>query len=241
MPFTYEYPRPSLTVDVVVFGFDPTNERDPLQVLLIRRNEPPFEGAWALPGGHVHVSDEGNQGESLETAALRELNEETGLKVEYIEQLYTFATPGRDPRGRVVSVAYFALVRSADHRPMAGSDAAEASWFGLDRIVRHQLAFDHGQILTTALTRLEGKVRYAPIGFNLLPSEFTLPEMQLLYEAVLQRRLDASNFRKRILAMGILKETGEKASSGVGRPASLYRFDKKAYDRAVKGGFNFEV
>lgn len=240
MPFTYKYPRPALAVDCVVFGFDPAPAGASLKVLLIKRLDEPFKGKWAIPGGHVDVSDEGDQGESLEEAALRELNEETGLKVDHLEQLYTFATPGRDPRGRVVSVAYFALVRESDHKAIAGSDAAEAMWFDVGNVSPTHLAFDHGEILRMALQRLEGKVRYAPLGFNLLPPKFTLPDLQRLYEAVLRRNLDPSNFRKRILAMGILTDTGEEGSTGY-RPARLYRFDKKAYDRAVKGGFNFEV
>jgi len=127
MPFTYDYPRPGLTVDTVILGFDAVD--GVLRVLMIRRRNDPFKDHWAIPGGFVHVSDRGRQGETIEAAARRELAEETGIRVAYLEQLYTFGAPGRDPRGRVVSVAYLALVRQSDHTPRAGSDAAEARWF----------------------------------------------------------------------------------------------------------------
>lgn len=242
MPFTYQYPRPSLAVDCVVFGFSESAASQPprLEVLLIRRNEEPFKGRWALPGGHVHVSDTGNQGEDLETAARRELNEETGVQVNYLEQLYTFGDPGRDPRGRVISVAYFALVRSKDHETQAGSDADEARWFPMP-VADKDLAFDHPKILDLAFKRLQMKVRYAPLGFNLLPAKFRLSQLQDLYEAVLGRPLDKRNFRKRILAMGILKEAGDDDAVRPGPRAQLYRFDKRAYDLAVKNRFNFEI
>lgn len=237
--YSYEYPRASLTVDCVVFGFDPTAAS--LKVLLVRRLDDPFKGSWALPGGFVNVSDEDPQGESLEEAAMRELNEETGLKIEYLEQLYTFGTPGRDPRGRVVSVAHFALVKTKDHKVVAGSDASEATWFEVANVRPASLAFDHAEILKVGLARLEAKVRWAPIGFNLLPAEFTLTELQGLYEVVLRRPLDKRNFRKRILAMKILTEVGTTGEGRMGRPARLYRFDKRAYNAAVKTGFNFEI
>lgn len=239
MPFTYKYPRPALTVDCVVFGFDPNDRDNPLKVLLIKRLDEPFKGKWALPGGHVDVSDTG-VGETPEQAAHRELSEETGLTVGYMEQLYTFASPTRDPRGYVASVAYFALVKTADHTVTAGSDASEAIWVSVNNIRREGLAFDHGDILKKGMERLETKVRWAPIGFNLLPEEFTLGELQRLYEAVLQRSLDKRNFRKRILAMGVLTEVGVTSGRPT-RPARLYRFNKEAYDAAVKRGFNFEI
>ncbi len=229
MSFCYEHPRPALTVDCVVFGFD---EQD-LKVLLIQRGLPPYEGKWALPGGFVHVD------EALEAAALRELSEETGLGKVYLEQLYTFGEPERDPRERVVSVAYYALVKLSDHRIQAATDARNAAWFPVSD--PPSLAFDHDQILDTALARLKGKVRYRPIGFELLPPKFTLSQLQHLYEAVLETSLDKRNFRKKILAMGILEELDEVEQDVAHRAARLYRFDKPAYRELTKQGFHFEL
>ena len=229
MPHTYEYPRPALTVDCVVFGLD---EQD-LKVLLVRRGLPPFEGRWALPGGFVLME------ETLDDAARRELREETGLKDVYLEQLYTFGDVRRDPRGRVVSVAYYALVNLADHRVQAATDASDAAWFAASDLPR--LAFDHDRILDAASQRLKGKVRYQPIGFELLPEKFTLSQLQRLYETVLERPLDKRNFRKKILSMGVLVETDEVQTDVSHRAARLYRFDEDKYRRLRKKGFNFEI
>jgi 8-oxo-dGTP diphosphatase len=249
MPYTYKFKRPSFTVDIVMFGVDRSRAKPKLQVLLIKRDskekgpESAFQGFWAIPGGFVEVDDEGDQGESLEEAAHRELGEETGVKVEYLEQLYTFGKPKRDPRGRVISVAYFALVQAKHHvanSETADSDAEDAGWFDLDKLEPlRPLAFDHDDILKMALQRLQAKVRYAPIGFNLMPEKFTLRELQELYEAVLFRPLDKGNFRKKVLAMSILKEVGVQGTKY--RESKLYRFDKKAYNHAVENGFNFEI
>jgi 8-oxo-dGTP diphosphatase len=229
MPHTYEYPRPALTVDCVVFGLD---EQD-LKVLLVRRGLPPFEGRWALPGGFVRME------ETLDDAARRELREETGLKDVYLEQLYTFGDVRRDPRGRVVSVAYYALVNLADHSVQAATDASDAAWFAASDLPR--LAFDHDRILDAASQRLKGKVRYQPIGFELLPEKFTLSQLQRLYETVLERPLDKRNFRKKILSMGVLVETDEVQQDVAHRAARLYRFDEEKYRRLRKKGFNFEI
>jgi 8-oxo-dGTP diphosphatase len=227
MPHTYEYPRAALTVDCVVFGLD---EGD-LKVLLIQRDLKPFEGKWALPGGFVRVE------ESLEDAARRELAEETGLKDIFLEQLYTFGAPDRDPRERVVSVAYYALVSLAEHKPQAATDARQAAWFSVDDAP--DLAFDHEHILATALARLRGKVRYEPIGFELLPAKFTLGQLQHLYEVVLEERLDKRNFRKKILGMGLLVDTGEIQQDVAHRAARLHRFDERKYQQLRKRGFSF--
>jgi len=248
MAFTYEYPRPQVTVDCVVFGIGPDTEEEAApesarlvcKVLLIQRKGEPHKGRWALPGGFVEVTDEGAQGADLEAAAHRELKGETGVEVDYLEQLYTFGAPGRDPRGRTITVAYYALVRSTDHVARAADDAAAVRWLPLGGAAGFSFAFDHADVVRKATERLQAKVRYAPIGFNLLPPKFTLSELQHLYEAILLRDLDKRNFRKRILAMGILAEAGRQENVPH-RAATLYRFDKRAYDRAVKQGFNFEV
>jgi len=228
MAFTYEYPRPALTVDCVVFGFDGAG----LQVLLIRRGIEPFLGAWALPGGFVLMD------EDLEAAARRELEEETGLKDVYLEQLQSFGAPGRDPRGRVVSVAHYALVRPEQHPPKGDTDASDAAWFAAGELPA--LAFDHVEILAVALERLRGKIRYQPVGFELLPQRFTLAQLQALYEAILGRELDKRNFRKKLLAFDFLVPL-EAYAGGSHRPARLHRFDRKKYEALVKRGFLFEL
>jgi len=179
--------------------------------------------------------------ESVDDAARRELREETGLKLNdlYLEQLYTFGDTCRDPRGRVVSVAYYALVNLADHSVQAATDARDAAWFSVSDTP--SLAFDHDQILAAALERLKGKVRYQPIGFELLPPKFTLSQLQRLYETVLERPLDKRNFRKKILSMGVLVETDEIQQDVAHRAARLYRFDEDKYRRLKKKGFNFEI
>jgi len=229
MPFTYEYPRPSLTVDCVVFGLDDGD----LKVLLIQRDIEPFEGKWALPGGFIKLD------EDLDAAAKRELQEETGVSNVFLEQLYTFGTVDRDPRERVVTVAYYALVKLSDHRVKATTDARNAAWFGIGDTPT--LAFDHKQILNTALKRLKGKVRYQPIGFELLPVKFTLTQLQKMYEKILERPLDKRNFRKKILSMDLMIETDEIEQDVAHRAARLYRFDEKKYQRLVQKGFNFEL
>jgi 8-oxo-dGTP diphosphatase len=226
---TYEYPRPALTVDCVVFGMD---EED-LKVLLIKRGLEPFVGKWALPGGFVRME------EALDAAARRELEEEAGIRPSHLEQLYTFGEPGRDPRGRVVTVAYFALVKLSDHRVHASTDAREAAWFSVWDTPK--LAFDHADVLGTALQRLKGKVRYQPIGFELLPPKFTLTQLQRLYEIILERELDKRNFRKKILSMDLLEELDEVEQDVSHRAARLYRFDHKKYKQLEKAGFNFEL
>jgi 8-oxo-dGTP diphosphatase len=210
--FTYDHPHPALSVDVVVF----TLREHRLQVLLIQRGMPPFQGMWALPGGFVHVD------EALESAAQRELEEETGVKEAYLEQLYTYGNPQRDPRERVVSVAYFSLIPSASTmRTEGGSDAASAGWFPVDELPA--LAFDHADILAYALRRLRYKLEYSAVGFELLPETFTLSQIQSTYEIILGERLDKRNFRRRILEAGIIEPTNS-LHSGEGRPARLYRY-----------------
>ena len=227
MSYTYEYPRPALTVDCVIFGMDSSSD---LKVLLIQRGHEPYKDHWALPGGFVDME------EDLENAALRELEEETGVKDVFIEQLYTFGAPGRAPRGRVVSVAYFALVNLDEHPVQASSDARNVNWFSQEKMPA--LAFDHQLIYETALNRLRAKVRYQPVGFELLPEQFTLSQLQKLYETILGvKELNKRNFRTRIQKMGVLNEVG--IQTGVAhRPAKLYSFDKAKYEQLVKERHN---
>lgn len=215
-----------VTVDVVIF----TIRGGALHVLLIRRGIAPFQGRWAIPGGFVH------DGESLERAARRELREETGVSDVYLEQLYSFGDPGRDPRGRVVTVAYFALI--APDRPLkAGTDAADARWFPLDE--RPPLAFDHARILDVAVGRLRNKLEYTTVGFQLLPREFTLTELQRVYEAILGRRLDKRNFRRKIALLGILKALPTRRREGLTRPARLHRFAASRFENLKDRGILF--
>jgi 8-oxo-dGTP diphosphatase len=206
-----DYPRPSVTVDVIIF----TLRGGDLQVLLIKRRNPPFQGMWAIPGGFVAMD------ESLEAAALRELEEETGVRDVYLEQLYTFGDVGRDPRGRVITVAYFALVPVTAIDPHAGSDAAEARWWSAYDLPA--LAFDHADIIAYAVQRVRYKLEYSAVGFELLPEAFTLSQLQSAYEIILAEELDKRNFRRKILSADVIEETGDYRT-GDGRPAKLYRF-----------------
>jgi 8-oxo-dGTP diphosphatase len=221
--------RPALTVDAVVFGLD----EEGLKVLLIERGRPPYAGSWAIPGGFVVA------GEHLEDAARRELEEETGLSGIYLEQLYTFGDPGRDPREHVVSVAWFALVNIRDHLESRGSDASDAAWFPVHDTPK--LAFDHARILETALERLKGKVRYRPVGFELLPPKFSLGQLQHLYETILEQPLDKRNFRKKVLGLGLLVAQGEREKNVARRPAQLYCFDRTKYQQLERKGFEFRI
>lgn len=206
-----EHPRPLVTVDIVIFtlcNYD-------LRVLLIRRKNPPFEGMWAIPGGFVEME------ESLEAAALRELEEETGLRGAYLEQFHTFGDIGRDPRGRVITVAYFALLPAAAPALRAGSDASEAQWWSVRNLP--PLAFDHAKILTCALKKLRSKLQYTALACELLPEMFTLSELQAVYEAILGEKLEKRDFRRRVPAVRLIEATGTYRRDK-GRPAKLYRF-----------------
>ncbi len=231
MPFTYEYPRPAVTVDCVIFGYD--GDHDSLNVLLIERLHEPFKEHWALPGGFIHMT------ETLDQAAKRELMEETGVEPAYLEQLYTFGGIGRDPRGRTITVAYYALVRSMDFQPSGGTDAKTAQWFPIDELP--ELAFDHDDILQTALERVRGKLRYAPIGFGLLPEKFTLSELQHLYETILETDLDKRNFRRKVKDTGLLIDTGEVQQNVPHRAARFYSFNETRYRELEKDGYDFEL
>lgn len=206
------YPNLALSVEIIIFAL----HEQSLQVLLVQRTENPYQGHWAIPGGFVR------EDEALDQAASRELSEKTGLEGVYLEQLYTYGEPQRDPRGRVVTVAYFALVPAdAPIRKNNLSEAAHVAWFPVERLPR--LAFDHNDILSYALRRLRNKLEYTAVGFQLLPEYFTLSEIQHTYEIILGVKLDKRNFRRRILAANIIEPTMHKRT-GEGRPAQLYRF-----------------
>src|SRR6202451_3462424 len=214
-----------VTVDIVIF----TIQSGILRVLLVKRAPAPFQGQFAIPGGFVH------EDEDLDQAALRELREETGVAEVYLEQLYSFGDVGRDTGGCLVAVAYFALI-SADHPLRAGTDAAEAEWWAMDQLPT--LAFDHARILNYALERLRNKLEYTTVGFQLLPEKFTLTELQEIYEAILGKRLDKRNFRRKMALLKILKPLPEYRRGGQ-RPAQLYRFVAARFEKLKDKGILF--
>ena len=221
----------SLTVDAVVFGYD---AKDGLSILLIKRLFEPFKGDWAIPGGFLLV------GESLEKAVERELKEETGIKVNYLEQLYTFGKPDRDPRKHIVTVAYYGLVRRSEFELYASTDAEDAQWFTIENLP--PLAFDHQDIFKMALERLRGKIAYQPIGFELLDEEFPLPDLHRLYETLYGEKIDRRNFSKKILQLDILEDLNKfQAHPGRGRPSKLYKFNRAKYFALKEKGMVFEV
>ncbi|MBX7114256.1 MAG: NUDIX hydrolase [Myxococcaceae bacterium] len=221
-----DYPRPSVAVDLVIFTIADAQ----LRVLLVKRKEHPFKGSWALPGGFVRVGETAaDPGEDLEAAAARELEEETGLSGSrvYLEQLYTFGKANRDPRMRVISVTYFALVRP-DLAPLvqAGGDAAQAAWFHVDGLKKLELAFDHRDIVQMALTRIRGKLDDSPLAFDLVPMTFTIPELRHVHAIVTGLPQDPGNFRRRFNRMldeGLIeKAPGKRITTS--KPATVYRF-----------------
>ncbi len=210
-----DYPQPSVTTDIVIFSII---NRD-LKVLLVKRDVMPFKGKWALPGGFVQMN------ESLEEGAMRELREETGVKNVYLEQLYPFGNPKRDPRGRVITIAYFALINSEKIKLKPSTDVSEAKWFSILKIPC--LAFDHKKILDYAIKRLRWKFEYTPIAFSLLPKKFTMTQLQSLYEIVFKKKFDKRNFRKKILSLNILEEEEIKKDVSY-RPPKLYSLKSNA-------------
>ncbi len=209
--YQYEHPHPALTTDVVIF----TIRDKQLKLLLIMRAGEPYKGKWALPGGFVQ------QDEDLEAGARRELAEETGIAGVYLEQLYTFGAVDRDPRERVITVAYYALIPSDKIVLQAATDAEAVGWFSLDELP--ELAFDHQGIVDMAHERLVAKLDYSTIAFQFMPEEFTLSELQDVYEIILREEMDRRNFRKWVLALEQIEETGEERREGAHRPAKLYR------------------
>lgn len=221
-----------VAVDAIVFGY---SKEEGVSILLIKRKYDPYKGSWAIPGGFV-IDDE-----SLEDAVERELWEETGIKINYLEQLYTFGKPDRDPRTRILSVAYFGLVKSNQFEKLkATTDAEDAAWFNFKKLPK--LAFDHKEILNVAIERLRGKMVYQPIGFELLEKKFPFSDLEHLYTTLLDRPIDRRNFKKKVISLGILDELNEKAkSTGAGRPGNLFQFNKKTYNKLLKEGMHFEI
>jgi 8-oxo-dGTP diphosphatase len=209
--YHYDYPHPAVTADVVIF----TIRDGQLKLLLIRRAAKPYRGKWALPGGFVQID------EALEEAARCELEEETGVSGVYLEQLYTFGAPGRDPRERVITVAYYALIPSEKLQLRAATDAEAVGWFALNDLP--ELAFDHAKIVEKAHQRLVAKLDYSTLAFAFLPKRFTLTDVQQVYEIIRQEAIDKRNFRKWILALDQIEETDEERRDGQHRPARLYR------------------
>jgi 8-oxo-dGTP diphosphatase len=226
-----KYFSSAFTVDNVIFGFD---EGD-LKILLVKRGTTPYKGAWALPGDFVHFK------EKLEVASARVLHELTGLDKVYLEQVETFSEPDRHPMGRVITTAFFSLVKVDDFEIKASGWASNAQWISIQEI--DKLAFDHNEILDACFKKLQRRVRVQPIGFELLPHRFTLTELQHLYEAILEPKdgLDKRNFRKKILAMDLLIDSKEVQEGVAHRPAKLYEFDKYKYEKFVESGFSFEL
>ena len=215
MEYSYKYPRPALTTDCVIFGYD----RRGLSVLLVERGLEPYKGAWALPGGFMRMD------ESADECAARELKEETHLEVSHLEQVGAFSDVHRDPRGRVVTIAYFALVRTVE--VAGGDDAADARWFPIHSLP--QLAFDHKKILEAALQTLKEKIHFEPIGFNLLPEVFTMPDLQAIYENILGTRFDRRNFASKMQRTGILNRIDDRTEDTASRIPVHYSLNAENY------------
>lgn len=224
--YTYEYPRPAVTTDCVIFGFDKAG----LSVLLIERGIEPFKGNWAFPGGFLKMD------EDAESGARRELREETGFESSSIEQFGTFSEVDRDPRGRVITIAYYALVQKGD--VVGGDDAAQARWFPINEVP--QLAFDHDRILRVALKTLKEKIHFQPIGFELMPKVFTMPQLQYLYESILDVKFDRWNFSKKMLKLGLVTEVDDGVPRKGTRNPIKYRFNEEQYELMKSSGFRIE-
>lgn len=224
--YTYDYPRPAVTTDCVIFGYDGKE----LKVLLIERGIEPFKGCWAFPGGFLNMDEDALAG------ARRELEEETGLENAFIEQFHTFSEPGRDPRGRVITIAHYALVKIQEVE--GGDDAAQARWFPIGEVP--PLAFDHDRILRMAMSRLKERIHFEPVGFELLPDVFTMPQLQNLYESILEVHFDRRNFASKMLKLGILEDTGDRPAGASSRIPVSYRFNKEKYNELKAKGFRLE-
>ena len=225
--YTYQYPHPAVTTDCVIFGYD---IREGLSVLLVQRGIDPFKGQWAFPGGFLRMD------EDADTCARRELLEETGFKAASFIQFGTFSDVNRDPRERVITIAYMALVRKGDVQ--GGDDAADARWFPVTSVP--PLAFDHDRILRIALERLKEQIHFHPVGFELLPEVFTLSQLQTLYEAILGVRFDRRNFAAKMQKLGLLQPTGDRPSDAARRIPQTFRFNVQKYEELKRSGFRLE-
>ena len=225
--YKYKYPRPAVTTDCVIFGYD---VKEGLSVLLIKRGIEPFKDHWAFPGGFIRMD------EDAETGARRELREETGLETSCIEQFGCFSEINRDPRDRVITIAYYALVKKSE--VAGGDDASEAHWFPIDNVP--PLAFAHDRILRVALKTLKEKIHFMPIGFELLPSVFTMPQLQELYESILEVKFDRRNFSNKMLKLGILTAVGERPKNAGTRIPVTYKFNEESYAELKSKGFRLE-
>lgn len=226
------YFKSAFTVDNVIFGFDESD----LKVLLIKRSEEPYNQHWALPGYFV-LPDE-----DLDTAARRVLKQLAGLENVFLEQVKSFGAVNRHPFGRVITVAYYSLVKIADFKPRPDYDVAEAvSWHRVSEISELNLAFDHEEMIRVCFETLKRQIRFRPVGFELLPPKFTLTELQHLYEAILETELDKRNFRKKILSMDLIIDLDELQEGVAHRPAKLYQFDQGKYQEFLEQGFTFEL
>ena len=219
----------NLSIDSVVFGFENQN----LEVLLVKRAIKPNKGKWALPGGFI------KKREKIVDAGQRILEETTGIKNIYLEEVGVFDEIDRFPLRRVFTIAHFALVSPENYALHPGIDTSAVQWFRINELPI--LPFDHEQILHAALDKLRTRVRYKPIGFELLPEKFTLPRLQKLYEVILGKKLDKRNFRKKITKMNLLKKLNEKDKGNIRRAANLYKFDKNTYNKLKEKGFIFEL
>jgi 8-oxo-dGTP diphosphatase len=221
--------KSAFSVDNVIFGFDDGD----LKVLLIQRGAEPYLGLWALPGDLVYPN------EDLDNAAQRVLEQLTGLREVYLEQVRTFGAVNRHPLGRVITIAFYSLIKISNFTVVPSSFAQTARWHAVSSVGR--LAFDHNEILEACLHQLKLKVRTAPVGFELLPPKFTLTELQHLYESILGTDLDKRNFRKKILATNLLSDLNEVQEGVAHRPARLYRFDNRKYRELVSDGYIFDI
>ena len=223
LKYHYKYPHPSVTTDCVVFGYDGLR----LNVLLIERGADPFKGHWAFPGGFLNIDESAQQG------AKRELFEETGLRDAYIRQFHTFSAVNRDPRERVISIAYYALVRISEVK--GGDDAAKAQWFPLDSVP--PLAFDHEMMLRIAIKELRRQIHFEPIGLELLSEKFTMTQLRHLYEAILNKKCNHRHFSTEMLKTGLLTQLNETKAAN-NKATSLYKFNREKYNQMTKNGFH---